>query len=143
MPFDPMKREFEESIKPYRPRREEDCTLGGIMISSEVTVDVEVEEHESMHEERGEREGEEGSTMESRTRSNNNLNMLRQKSQRGLQDEHGVSGVTEVGREHEQGIEMGNMHGMGSSKVEVKKEGEAVTFVDELFAKCIDTPGRT
>jgi len=149
LPFDPMKRNFEESIKPYRPRREEqDCTLGGIMISSEVTVDVEVEEHESVTEGTTTPLEEGGSRgMGSRTRSNSNLNMLRQKGHRGLQDENprGMASDGQGGREHKQGIEMtnvvGNVYGMCSSRVEVKKEGEAVTFVDELLTKCIDTPG--
>ena len=33
--------------------------------------------------------------------------------------------------------------GVGLLMVVVKKEGEAMTFVDELFAKCIDTSRRT
>jgi hypothetical protein len=106
-------------------------TFGGIMISQEVTVDVEETEtagpaspvvrhgHDSV-------DGAQG--------------LARHTSLRGQRP----GGVVPS---YDQAIELKevtNVLGMGTSKVEVKKEGdEAVTtFVDDLFSTCIDTPRR-
>jgi hypothetical protein len=161
LPFDPtnQKSQFEESVDLYTTRKQglqtQESSLGGIMISSEVTVDVEdnyaVPSPNPLPNE--------ASQIGGRTRSHGNLNILRQKSQRvvlhrereiaGLpldgQNVGALGGTAQMTTSYEQAIEMDNVStvlGVGLSKVVVKKEGEAVTFVDELFAKCIDTPRR-
>jgi hypothetical protein len=156
LPFDP-KAQFEESVDPYAPRKPaqqaQESSLGGIMISSEVTVDV---EDNSMPTPTPPLK--DSPQIGGHTRSHSNLTLLRQKSQRVvLQREReidslpldgqnvGTQGGTAQTASYEQAIEMGDVStvlGMGLSKVVVKKEGEAMTFVDELLAKCIDTPRR-
>ncbi|KAL2267976.1 hypothetical protein VTJ83DRAFT_2822 [Remersonia thermophila] len=109
-------------------------SFGGIMISQEVTVDVEETDavalaepdmpsaaHHHSHE-----------SSEDATQA-----VARHKS---LRPSRGLPG-------YDQGIELKevpNALGMGTSRVEVKKEGDDVvtTFVDDLFATCIDTQKR-
>ncbi|KAK0648286.1 hypothetical protein B0T16DRAFT_455770 [Cercophora newfieldiana] len=162
VPFDPthQKSQFEESMDLYAPRKPtvhaQESSLGGIMISSEVTVDV--EHNDSIPSPTP--TPNEASQMGGRTRSHGNLNVLRQKSQRAVlhrereitalpldgQNVGALSGTGQMAASYEQAIEMDDVStvlGVGLSKVVVKKEGEAMTFVDELFAKCIDTPRLT
>jgi hypothetical protein len=159
MPFDPsgQKSQFEQSVDLYAPRKQAPQTqeLGGIMISSEVTVDVEENNLPSPTP-----PPKDTPQIGGHTRSHSNLNLLRQKSQRVVlarereigslpldgQNVGGQSGAAQMTSSYEQAIEMDNVStvlGMGLSRVVVKKEGEAMTFVDELFAKSIDTPRRT
>ncbi|KAJ4286353.1 hypothetical protein N0V88_008059 [Collariella sp. IMI 366227] len=110
------------------PRRQlpPKLSFGGIMISQEVTVDVE-EARKSPNE-----VPDMPSSAHRRDSSNGIPGFpLRQKSQ----------------RVNEQGIELrevSNVLGGVQSKVEVKKAGDdaVTTFVDDLFSSCIDTPRR-
>ncbi|KAL2129413.1 hypothetical protein VTI74DRAFT_7824 [Chaetomium olivicolor] len=118
------------SVDPIKPisRRQlpPKMSFGGIMISQEVTVDVE-EARDSAHE---------MPQMPSSTHQRDSSTgaaglMARQRSQ----------------RVNEQGIELREVStvlGVVQSKVEVKKEGDdaVMTFVDDLFSSCIDTPRR-
>jgi len=163
MPFGPthQKSEFGQALDLYAPRKHtaqaQESSLGGIMISSEVTVDV--EQNDSIPSPTLP-PTDEASRLGGRTRSHGNLTVLRQKSQRtvlnreqeitGLpldgQNVGALSGTGQMTASYEQAIEMDDVStvlGMGLSRVVVKKEGEAMTFVDELFTKCIDTPRRT
>jgi len=164
MPFDPAgaKSQFEDSTMgagSYTPRKLalQQSSLGGIMISSEVTVDVE-EANDALPSPTPPLN--EPPQIGGRTRSHTNLNLLRAKSQRAVlhrereitalpldgQNVGPLGGTAQMTASYEQAIEMDDVStvlGVGLSKVVVKKEGDAMTFVDELFAKCIDTPRRT
>jgi hypothetical protein len=113
-------------------------SFGGIMISQEVTVDVEVasvpapdmpEMPPPTHQPDG----------------SNAPGLTRQRSLRALQSANDAG--TQNPPKYGQAIELKEVTtvlGVGVSKVEVRKEGdEAVTtFVDDLFTICIDTPRR-
>ncbi|KAK3345833.1 hypothetical protein B0T25DRAFT_570990 [Lasiosphaeria hispida] len=141
------------SADPYNPRKhlQHQSSYGGIMISSEVTVDVE-EVHDVMP--AAPAEVHKGSSY---SRSNSRPAMARQMSQRRILEGESVrtsldggnigaqGGASQMTASFEQAIELKDVStvlGVGLSKVEVRKEGEATTFVDELFAHCIDTPRR-
>jgi len=130
--------------------RTQQSSFGGIMISSEVTVDVEDASRQvpSPVEPR-----------ESRSRSNSNLAIMRQKSQRNvLQRESEMANMPIDGKNvgaqgggnkmtasYEQTIELKDVSsvlGVGLSRVVVQKEDEVTTFIDDLLAQ-IDTPRRT
>ncbi|KAK0624158.1 hypothetical protein B0T14DRAFT_193626 [Immersiella caudata] len=156
MPFDPSRAQFEQSAELYRKTAPQTQELGGIMISSEITVDVEEDNRPPP----APPPPKDTTQVGGHTRSHSNLKLLRQGSQRvvlqgdgqiGSQPVDGQNvgaqgGAAQMTSSYEDGIEMEDVStvlGMGLSTVVVKKEGEAVTFVDELFAKCIDTPSRT
>ena len=146
-------------VHPYRPptqaQQQPQSVFGGIMISSEVSVDVEeVNDKFPSPIPADEAPG----VSQGHTRSHSNLKVLRQKSQRvGPQREREMGtpalegqdiraqggGLGQTTASYEQAIELEDVSmvlGMGLSRVVVKKEEEEVTFVDELFARCIDTP---
>ncbi|KAK1753776.1 hypothetical protein QBC47DRAFT_404118 [Echria macrotheca] len=153
-PEDDLKTQFEETtrtVHPYGPGKQQESSFGGIMISSEVTVDV---EDASRHI---------PSPIEppqpSRSRSDSTMGLMRQKSQRAVlhreqpdissipldgQNVGAQGGATQMTSPYEQQIELRDVStvlGVGLSKVVVKKEDEMTTFVDDLLAR-IDTPRR-
>ncbi|KAK4113248.1 hypothetical protein N656DRAFT_708468 [Canariomyces notabilis] len=92
-------------------------SMGGIMISQEVTVDVE----------------------EDLASDGNTGVAQQQKSQRALRDLVGGK-VQNLPSLDPNTVPVVLGPGMGTSRVEVKKEGDAVlTFVDELFATCLES----
>lgn len=128
-----------DSLKPVR-KQPPPKSFGGIMISQEVTVDVE-EARNSVHDMPD-------MPPPSRTRDASPSGVSRQMSQRTtLQSVSGGGGNPALGPRYDQAIELKEVStvlGMGLSKVEVRKEGDDVvtTFVDDLFSTCIDTPRR-
>lgn len=125
--------EISDTTKPAR-RPPPPKSFGGIMISQEVTVNVEEARH-SIHEMPE-------VPPAARHRDASPGGVTRQMSQRGGGANHSSS------NRYDQAIELREVTtvlGMGGlSRVEVKKEGDdtATTFVDELFSTCIDTPRR-
>ena len=134
-----------ETAKPTTTRRQQQPTklsFGGIMISQEVTVDVEevkgpVPPMPDMPPAAHQREP-----------SNGDQGVARRKSQRALQSAGGGGG-SQLPPPYDRAIELEDVStalGMGVSRVvEVKKEGDddaVITFVDDLFSSCIDTPRR-
>ncbi|KAK3690563.1 hypothetical protein B0T22DRAFT_463879 [Podospora appendiculata] len=114
-----------------QPRR---LSFGGIMVSQEVTVEVEEQPtitsppSEASNAAQGEL-----SWQESHWAANGEEDRTRATPQEPLF--------------HEQGIELGEVRGVnklgrGLSRVEVKKEDDVRTFVDDLFASFMDTPKR-
>jgi hypothetical protein len=92
-------------------------SIGGIMISQEVTVDVE----------------------EDLASGGNTGLVQQQKSQRALRDMGGGK-VQNLPSLDPNTVPVVLGPGMGTSRVEVKKEGDTVlTFVDELFATCLES----
>lgn len=100
-------------------------SYGGIMVSQEVTVDVE-EVQDAMPDM--------PPATHRRDSSNGGPPVARRKSLRVLQND--------------QAIELADVSpgfGISSTRIEVKKEGDndaVTTFVDELFSTCLDTPRR-
>lgn len=124
-----------------RKQQPSKMSFGGIMISQEVTVDVE----------------EAGSTVpglpdmppatQRRESSSTGPGAARQKGQRGLQSSGGEGSQSPPS--YDRAIELKEVStvlgsGMGTSSVEVRKEGDdsVTTFVDDLFSSCLDTPRR-
>lgn len=114
------------------------ASLGGIMISQEVMIDVE--------------EGKDSIAMVPATSMppkpqdfpdghGRQAGLTHQKSQGGLRTAGGRS--TPIPPSYDRAAEAHDVSavlGIGLSKVEIKKEGDAVTtFVDDLFASCIGT----
>lgn len=127
-----------ESVKPVR-RQPPHKSFGGIMISQEVTVDVE-ETRNSMH-------GMPEMPAPPHNRDASPAGVSRQMSQRTTLQSVGGAGNPPLGPRYDQAIELKEVStvlGMGLSKVEVRKEGDdaVTTFVDDLFSTCIDTPRR-
>ncbi|KAL1838820.1 hypothetical protein VTJ49DRAFT_2177 [Mycothermus thermophilus] len=117
-------------------------SFGGIMISQEVTVDVEETEDIAP----AEPDVPSAAHYHSREPSDGAAQVLaRQKS---LRPPRGMpSGACPAVPAYDQAIELkevSNVLGMGASRVEVKKERDdaVTTFVDDLFSTCIDTPKR-
>ncbi|KAK4119781.1 hypothetical protein N657DRAFT_626081 [Parathielavia appendiculata] len=120
-------------------------SFGGIMISQEVTVDVEevttvpASEMPEMppptHHHHHHHDGSIG--------GGGAPGLTRQRSLRGLQSAGDGQNPPRYGDDIEL-KEVKTVLGVGVSKVEVRKEGDdvATTFVDDLFAICIDTPRR-
>ncbi len=124
--------EISDATKPAR-RPPPPKSFGGIMISQEVTVNVEEARH-SVHEMPE-------VPPAARHRDASPGGVTRQMSQRG-----GGANQNSSNR-YDQAIELKEVStvlGMGLSRVEVKKEGDdtTTTFVDDLFSTCIDTPRR-
>lgn len=129
--------EISESIKPRQQPAK--MSFGGIMISQEVTVNVEeatelppdvIELPPAAHH---------------RDSGNGAPGLTRQRSQRALQNMG--NGTDQNPAKYDQAIELKEVStalGMGLSRVEVVKEGDdtITTFVDDLFSVCIDTPRR-
>ncbi|KAK4153769.1 hypothetical protein C8A00DRAFT_15022 [Chaetomidium leptoderma] len=124
-----------------RKQQPSKSSFGGIMVSQEVTVDVE----EMADQPRNVPE------MPPATHHQDSPNsvpgLARQRSQRALQNAGNGSGQNQP--RYGQAIELKEVStvlGISSSRVEVKMEGDDVvtTFVDDLFSSCIvDTPRRT
>jgi hypothetical protein len=133
--------EVSETVHPVRRQQQPaKLSFGGIMISHEVTVDVE-EATETAHD---------APDLPPPTHHRDSSNggspgLPRQKSQRTLRSA-GNEASQNVPR-YDQAIELKEVSavlGRGQSKVEAKKEGDDTvpTFVDDLFSSCIDTPRR-
>ncbi|KAK4141468.1 uncharacterized protein C8A04DRAFT_14059 [Dichotomopilus funicola] len=115
-------------------------TYGGIMVSQEVTVDVEKATETTNI------VPDIPSATHQRDSSLGAVKLVRQKSQRGLSNATHVDdgqNSPEYGQDMEL-TEVKTALGMGLTRVEVKKGGDdtITTFVDDLFAICIDTPRR-
>ncbi|KAH6844491.1 hypothetical protein B0I37DRAFT_313036 [Chaetomium sp. MPI-CAGE-AT-0009] len=131
--------EISGSIKQVRRQQPAKMSFGGIMISQEVTVDVEaatglppdvIELPPATHH---------------RETANAAPGLTRQRSQRALQNTGDAADQKPAS--YDQAIELKEVStalGMGLSRVEVVKEGDdtIATFVDDLFSVCIDTPRR-
>lgn len=131
------------ALKPPARRQLIKKSYGGIMISQEVTVDVE--------EARDEAHDMPELPHASHRRDSYPASLARQRSQRGPPSSAGGGGPgggSQNQSRFDQAIELKEVTtglGMkGLSKVEVGKEGDdtSTTFVDDLFSSCIDTPRR-
>jgi hypothetical protein len=136
--------DISESTKPARRQQPAKLSFGGIMISQEVTVDV-----EQATEPAAAVDGTPEMPPPTHQRDASNGGLTRQRSQRGLQSAAANSGGGGGQNPpiYDQAIELKEVSavlGMGVSRVEVKKEGDdaVTTFVDDLFSTCIDTPRR-
>lgn len=130
----------ELAVKTGRRQQPGKDTYGGIMVSQEVTVDVEKATETTN------KPPEVLSATHQRDSSVGAIKLARQKSQRGLSN----AAYVDDGRNppaYGQDIELGEVKtalGMGLTRVEVKRGADdtITTFVDDLFAICIDTPRR-
>jgi len=122
--------ELIDPISPTRPLPPPSkASFGGIMISQEVTVDVEVANNGGPNGDKS---------------SDNDSDVGRKKSIRALPS----AANAPIPVPFDQAIEMCDVSavlGIGASTVQVAKEDDDVirTFVDDLFSTCLDTPKRT